>query len=72
MLIMPILAEVVISHPGPQEPEKGLPGPAEDNRSAQRGQSVTCPNEINRSRTRKMSIRLEPEMGLSVVIPRSY
>ena len=66
------MAEAVISRPGPQEPEKGHPGPDEDNRSAKRGQSVTYPNEINRSRARKMSIRLEPEMGLSVVIPRGY
>ena len=37
LLIMPLLAEAVISRPGPHEPMEGLPNPAEDNRSAERG-----------------------------------
>ena len=31
---------MVISRPGLQEPEEGLPGPAEDNRSSKRGLRV--------------------------------
>ena len=39
----PLVAEAVISRPGPQEPERGLPGPAGDNRSADRGETIASP-----------------------------
>ena len=40
------VAEAVISRPGPQEPEEGLPGPAEDNRSAERSLLIDILREI--------------------------
>ena len=51
-MVRPLVADAVISRPGPQEPEKGLPGPVEDNRSAE--------SEGQMSRVRARSISRDP------------
>ena len=55
LLVRLFMAEAVISRPGPQEPEKGLPGPDEDTRSAEsnrpveRNTIIASPREMIRS-----------------------
>ena len=60
------MAKAVISRPGPLEPEKGLPGPDEDNRSAEKGQSVTNPNEVNQSQALNVSVGCDPKRSLTI------
>ena len=63
------MAEAVISRPGPQEPEKGLPGPDEDNRSAERGSTSHGPGRCPLVETRERSIGRDPR-GTIVAILR--
>ena len=69
LLVRLFMAEAVISRPGPQEPEKGLPGSSEDNRSAERGATSHGPGRCPLVETRERSIGGDPR-GTIVAILR--